>query len=138
MDNLKIKKENDVRRVDGLGRIIIPLIKRKELGIFEGDKLEVYKSGKNIILKKVDIEVSRDVIQIVKAIIDMQLEIDIKVKKINTNFNKNNINSYGLRTIDELGRILIPSEIREELNIKKNDKIKICIKDDMIILIKKR
>ena len=41
-----------------------------------------------------------------------------------------------LKVIDELGRILIPRELREELNINRNDKMKICIKDNMIILIR--
>ena len=44
---------------------------------------------------------------------------------------------HKLRAIDELGRILIPIEERQALNIKENDEFKPYLKDDMIILIKK-
>ena len=49
MENLRIKRKEEIRKVDDLGRITIPVTKRKELEISTGDKLEVYKSGKNII-----------------------------------------------------------------------------------------
>lgn len=40
------------------------------------------------------------------------------------------------RKIDELGRIVIPMGIRKELKIKSNDKLKIDVKDENIILTK--
>ena len=82
MENLRIKRKEEIRKVDDLGRITIPVTKRKELEISTGDKLEVYKSGKNIILKKVDVKISKDTIQIVRAIINGELEIDIEVKHL--------------------------------------------------------
>lgn len=136
MENLRIKRKEEIRKVDDLGRITIPVTKRKELEISTGDKLEVYKSGKNIILKKVDVKISKDTIQIVRAIINGELEIDIEVKHLKTRFDKNYNKNHELKVIDELGRILIPRELREELNINRNNKVKICIKDNMIILIK--
>lgn len=136
MENLRIKRKGDIRKVDDLGRITIPATKRKELKINTGDKLEVYKSGKNIILKKVDVKITKDTIQIVRAIINGELEIDIEVKNLKTRFDKNYNKNHELKVIDELGRILIPRELREELNINRNNKVKICIKDNMIILIK--
>ncbi len=136
MENLRIKRKEEIRKVDDLGRITIPVTKRKELEISTGDKLEVYKSGKNIILKKVDVKISKDTIQIVRAIINGELEIDIEVKHLKTRFDKNYNKNHELKVIDELGRILIPRELREELNINRNDKMKICIKDNMIILIR--
>ena len=135
MENLRIKRKEEIRKVDDLGRITIPVTKRKELEISTGDKLEVYKSGKNIILKKVDVKISKDTIQIVRAIINGELEIDIEVKHLKTRFDKNYNKNHELKVIDELGRILIPRELREELNINRNDKMKICIKDNMIILL---
>lgn len=36
---------------------------------------------------------------------------------------------YSLRTIDELGRILIPIEVRNELKLNENDKIKLSINE---------
>lgn len=136
MENLRIKRKEEIRKVDDLGRITIPVTKRKELEISTGDKLEVYKSGKNIILKKVDVKISKDTIQIVRAIINGELEIDIEVKHLKTRFDKNYNKNHELKVIDELGRILIPRELRQELNINRNDKMKICIKDNMIILIR--
>ena len=39
-----------------------------------------------------------------------------------------------IKNIDELGRIVIPKEIRRELLIKKDDKIEIKVEDNAIIL----
>ncbi|BAQ36506.1 AbrB/MazE/SpoVT family DNA-binding domain-containing protein [Clostridium botulinum] len=41
-----------VRKVDELGRIVIPKELRKVLNIDEGDGLEIYTEGEQIILKK--------------------------------------------------------------------------------------
>lgn len=39
-----------------------------------------------------------------------------------------------IRTIDELGRIVIPIEIREECSISEKDKFKISVENAKIIL----
>ncbi|MFV3013600.1 AbrB/MazE/SpoVT family DNA-binding domain-containing protein [Clostridium botulinum] len=41
-----------VRKVDELGRIVIPKELRRTLNIEEGDGLEIYTEGEQIILKK--------------------------------------------------------------------------------------
>lgn len=41
-----------VRRVDELGRIVIPMELRRTFDIAEGDGLEIYTEGEQIILKK--------------------------------------------------------------------------------------
>lgn len=41
-----------VRRIDDLGRIVIPKETRRVLGIKEGDSLEIFTEDENIILKK--------------------------------------------------------------------------------------
>lgn len=41
-----------VRKVDELGRIVIPMEFRKSLGIAEKDALEIYVDGGQIILRK--------------------------------------------------------------------------------------
>lgn len=41
-----------VRKVDELGRIVIPKELRRTKNINEGDPLEIYTEGNNIILKK--------------------------------------------------------------------------------------
>lgn len=47
-----MKSTGIIRRVDDLGRIIIPKEIRRELGIKEGDALELYQSGKSVVFKK--------------------------------------------------------------------------------------
>lgn len=42
-----------IREIDGVGRIVIPMQLRKELGLLEpGSKLELFSDGKQIIAKK--------------------------------------------------------------------------------------
>lgn len=41
-----------VRKVDELGRVVIPIELRRTLGIEEKDALEIYVDGEHIILKK--------------------------------------------------------------------------------------
>jgi transcriptional pleiotropic regulator of transition state genes len=47
-----IKATGIVRKVDELGRIVIPVDFRRELGIEEKDGLELYVDGESIILQK--------------------------------------------------------------------------------------
>lgn len=136
MEKLNVKKIDEIRKVSELGQIVIPIVKRKVLEIRAGDKLEIYRSGKNIILKKVNVVIHKDIIEKAKTIINGQIEIDITIKKIKTDIDRNYKKNHYVRTIDELGRIIIPLELREELDIMEDDEIKVCIKDNMIILIK--
>lgn len=41
-----------IRRIDDLGRIVIPREIRRKLRIEEGDPIEIYVSGDSLILKK--------------------------------------------------------------------------------------
>lgn len=43
-------------------------------------------------------------------------------------------NSYFVRRIDELGRIVLPMEIRKGLDIKEKDPLEIFIKDNGIFI----
>lgn len=47
-----MKSTGVVRRVDELGRIVIPIELRRTLNIAEKDALEIYVDGEQIILKK--------------------------------------------------------------------------------------
>lgn len=47
-----MKSTGVVRRVDELGRIVIPIELRRTLDIGEKDALEIYVDGNHIILKK--------------------------------------------------------------------------------------
>jgi transcriptional pleiotropic regulator of transition state genes len=47
-----VKSTGIVRKVDELGRVVIPIELRRTLGINEKDSLEIYVDGERIILKK--------------------------------------------------------------------------------------
>lgn len=47
-----MKATGIVRKVDELGRIVIPMELRRTLGIGEKDALEIYSDGEKIVLKK--------------------------------------------------------------------------------------
>ncbi|MGB9792239.1 MAG: AbrB/MazE/SpoVT family DNA-binding domain-containing protein [Thermacetogeniaceae bacterium] len=47
-----MKSTGVVRKVDELGRVVIPIELRRTLGIAEKDALEIYVDGEKIILKK--------------------------------------------------------------------------------------
>ena len=47
-----IKSTGIVRKVDELGRIVIPIELRNKLGIAERDPIEIFVDGSSIVLKK--------------------------------------------------------------------------------------
>ncbi len=47
-----MKSTGIVRRVDELGRVVIPIEIRNQFGIAEKDPIEIYVDGSNIILRK--------------------------------------------------------------------------------------
>jgi transcriptional pleiotropic regulator of transition state genes len=49
---MKIKSTGIVRRVDELGRIVLPIELRRTMDIAEKDPIEIYVEGSSIILKK--------------------------------------------------------------------------------------
>lgn len=79
MEKLKNQRKEEIREVDGIDRIVIPLTTRKKLMINTEDKLEIYRSGRNIILKKA--EVQKDLLEEANIILNSELEITIQVKK---------------------------------------------------------
>lgn len=47
-----MKSTGIVRRVDELGRVVIPIELRNKFGIYEKDPIEIFVDGATIILKK--------------------------------------------------------------------------------------
>ena len=47
-----MKATGIIRRVDELGRIVLPIELRRNLDIAERDELEIYVEGENVILRK--------------------------------------------------------------------------------------
>lgn len=69
-----------VRRVDDLGRIVIPIEIRKRMNITEGQPMELYVEGESIIFKKNDfLEGSRRVIK--KTIDFIKKDTDLSPEK---------------------------------------------------------
>ena len=54
-----MKSTGVVRKVDELGRVVLPIELRRGLGIAERDPLEIYVDGDRIILKKYIPDVER-------------------------------------------------------------------------------
>lgn len=48
----QLKSTGIVRKVDELGRVVLPIELRRTLGIAEKDALEIYVDGESIVLKK--------------------------------------------------------------------------------------
>ena len=51
-EEYKMKATGIVRKIDDLGRVVLPIELRRTLGISERDSLEIYVDGENIVLKK--------------------------------------------------------------------------------------
>ena len=47
-----MKSTGIIRRVDELGRVVIPIELRNKFGIYEKDPIEIFVDGSTIILKK--------------------------------------------------------------------------------------
>lgn len=47
-----VKSTGIVRRIDDLGRIVIPKELRRTLGIADGDPMEIFVDGERVILRK--------------------------------------------------------------------------------------
>lgn len=134
-ESIKFSNTNE-RKIDELGRIVLPVELRKLLQIEENDYLEICKSGKNITLKKIEKNIQKDQLQNIKITLNSEIEINIDVNRINCNIQRSNSLNNSVKAVDELGRITIPIELRKKLNIFEKDTMKICVKGNMIILIK--
>ncbi len=51
---MRLKTTGMTRKVDDLGRIVLPIEIRRTFNIIEGDLLEISVSGENVILSKIE------------------------------------------------------------------------------------
>lgn len=72
-----LKSTGIVRKVDELGRVVIPIELRRTLGIGEKDALEIYVDGERIMLKNMNLLVS--------FAVTLKMFLIIKVKLFVTN-----------------------------------------------------
>lgn len=125
-------------KVDDLGRVTIEYKTRETLGIKEGDKFEIYLENDCIILRELMILIEKEKIIEKKYIINEDTEIDVQKYKIKkTLLDINDIGHY-VRTIDLMGKIVIPIELRKKLNLRENDILEISDRGNNIILNKKK
>ena len=88
-----MKSTGIVRKVDELGRVVIPIELRRTLGIAEKDALEIYVDDDKIILKKympnMTCEVSDNNFRLVGGKLILSPEgAEILAKEIESNLNK--------------------------------------------------
>ena len=105
-----MKATGVVRRIDDLGRIVIPKEIRKNLRIRDGESLEVFVDGDDIVLKKFSI--MRNVDEYANNLVD-SLHSFTKKSVIIT--DSNNI-------------IACSSDIKNLLNKSISDSLNVCIK----------
>lgn len=66
-----MKSTGITRKVDELGRVVLPIELRRSLGIGEKDALEIYVDGDKIILKKYETDADKeDVLKGLQEILD--------------------------------------------------------------------
>ena len=63
-----MKSTGIIRKIDALGRIVIPVSLREQLALAERDSLEIFMDGDNIVLRKyqadVDVQNAHDALQL--------------------------------------------------------------------------
>ena len=74
-----MKSTGIVRKVDELGRVVLPIELRRSLDIEEKDALEIYVDGNSVILKKYEPEKPIEEIKTQKVINN---DLDKKLKEV--------------------------------------------------------
>ncbi len=96
-----MKSTGIVRKLDELGRIVLPKELRETMNIRGRDPLEIHVETDLIIITKYDDELGQSGI---------------------------------VRKIDELGRVVLPNEIRKTFKLQTNESLEIFIDEKRIIL----
>lgn len=104
-----LTKSGITRRIDELGRIVIPKELRINLGIREGEPLEIYVENNNIVIKKFSqienvLDVSKNICHIISDICNIDLMISDREKVIITSDNLKEFN--GRELSDKLKMII--------------------------------
>ena len=97
--------------VDRVGRVNILVSLKEKFNIVEKEKFEIYIENGNIVLKVID---NDEINNIVEEKVCYNGNCILNVKKLNGHY---------VRSVDELLRIVLPVELRDELGIKENDKV---------------
>lgn len=127
-----MKTTGVVRRIDELGRIVIPKEIRKNLRINEGESIEIYVDEDNVILKK---------FSILNKIND---SADKLVDSVNFFLKKNIIITDGDKVVAASGKLrndcldkqiskFLVACIKNRKQILENDKVELNISDDFAL-----
>ena len=92
MEWIFLKQTGVTRKIDELGRIVIPKEIRKNLGIRDGESLEIYTSDDSIILKKYyEVKKLEDVCdklcEMIKNIYDVNILITDREKVVSSSIS---------------------------------------------------
>ena len=101
-------KSGIIRRIDDLGRIVIPRAIREQVGITEGDPIEIIVDGDKLYLEKyiASYEYEKHILGIINRIIADDDLTDEKVKAISL--------------LKKAGLALHPTNLRSEVNLNVN------------------
>ncbi len=72
---MEFKSTGIVRRIDDLGRVVIPKEQRRLMGITEGDPLELFYNGEYLCFKKYD--ASYPVVSIVRTLCEQLTDSEV-------------------------------------------------------------
>ena len=124
-----MKTTGVTRKIDELGRIVIPKEIRRNLSIRDGENLEIFIDDDAICLKKhyqihSFLEIGKKLINLLSSLIDVEIYLTDREKVVCSNIESNivnkNINSKLINLIDERENYF--SENSESLNFE-NEKI---------------
>lgn len=109
-----MKQTGVTRKIDELGRIVIPKEIRKNLGIRDGESLEIYTSDDSIILKKYyEVKKLEDVCdklcEMIKNIYDVNILITDREKVVSSsisNYKNKLLDKDLIELIDERGLLI--------------------------------
>ena len=132
-----MKETGILRRIDELGRIVIPKEIRKKLKIREGDNLDIYVDDNNVILRKYS------------PLNDLETILDILLDAVKSNYNNSIVVTDLTKVIASSKAEYVPGEEltesflgvinqKEEMQINKNVSLEITenIRTNQNLLIK--
>jgi len=129
-----MKATGIVRRIDDLGRVIIPKELRRSLRIYEGDPLELFTDSDSIVLKKYNvvgmIEDSESLLRSIQQIIQAPVLLCDRDKVIDaTGISKAKYEGHAIT--DELYQIIDKRNLY--MQGEEKQPIRIFVEDEMIV-----
>lgn len=119
-----MKATGVIRRIDDLGRIVIPKEIRRNFKINEGDSLEIFVDSNQIVLKKYSLlddmmELSRNLVDVFKNIYSKNIVITDKEKVIASS--------------KDLRKEYLDKELAGNIKNKIDDRSELCLTDIVLI-----